>query len=137
MGASHAVISLADVSPSNFDDQYFRDAGISWPDGAQGARNPTPRDLRTVLRRLGGYSIEYSLTGHSLDVTVSSTTDAQDWAVIWIEGYTGEVSEDTPLSLSFHRGNVPLVLRIVTDLARICGPFLVMLNFEEPRLVTG
>lgn len=43
MGASHAVISLGDLSRSSFDDEYFRSAGITWPEALCGARNPTPR----------------------------------------------------------------------------------------------
>ena len=93
MGASHAVISLGDLSRSSFDDEYFRSAGITWPEGLRGARNPTPRELRRVLRSLGGYHIEYDATGHSLDVTISNSMDAQDWAVIWVENYAGEASE--------------------------------------------
>ena len=137
MGASHAVISLGELSRSTFDGECFRSAGITWPEGVEGARNPTPRELRRVLRGLGGYHIEYDATGHSLDVTISNSMDAQDWAVIWVENYAGEASEDTPLSFSFHRGNEPLVLRVMSDLAKVCGPFVVVFNFDDPRLVTA
>ena len=137
MGASHAVISLGDLSHSSFDDEYFRRVGITWPEGLRGARNPTPRELRSVLRGLGGYRIEYDATGHSLDVTISNSMDAQDWAVIWVENYAGLASEDKPLPLSFHRGNEPLVLRIMSEIAKVCGPFLVVFNFDDPRLVTA
>jgi hypothetical protein len=136
MGASHAVISLGDLSHSSFDDEYFRSAGITWPEGLRGARNPTPRELSRVLRGLGAYHIEYDATGHWLDVTISNSMDAQDWAVIWVENYAGLASEDKPLPLSFHRGNEPLVLRIMSEIAKVCGPFLGRLQFRRPILVS-
>lgn len=57
MGASHAVISLGDLSRSSFDDEYFRDAGITWPEGLEGARNPTPRELRVCSVALAPYGL--------------------------------------------------------------------------------
>jgi hypothetical protein len=57
--------------------------------------------------------------------------------VIWIQDYTGPGSEDRPCQLHFHRGSETLVIRIVQELARLCGPFIVMLNNETPRLVSG
>ena len=137
MGASHAVISLGDLGRSSFDDEYLRTAGITCPGGLRGARNPTLPELRRVLRSLGGYHIEYDATGHSLDITISNSMDAQDWAVIWVENYAGLASEDKPLPLSFHRGNEPLVLRIMSDIAKVCGRFLVVFKFDDPRLVTA
>jgi hypothetical protein len=92
---------------------------------------------RRFLRSLGGYHIEYDATVHSLDVTISNSMDAQDWAVIWVENYAGLASEDKPLPLSFDRGNKPLVLRIMSEIAKVCGPFLVVFNFDDPRLVTA
>jgi hypothetical protein len=50
-------------------------------------------------------------------------------------GLQRPASEDVPLSISFPRGNEDLVLRIVGELARTCGRFVVMLNQQTPRLV--
>lgn len=58
-----------------------------------------------------------------------------EWAPIWIDGYAGD--DQKPVDVYFQRSAEKLTLSIVGDLAQACGPFLVMINNEVPRWVTG
>jgi hypothetical protein len=134
VGISHTVIAAVDIEPWGDPDGYFARAGIQLPDRKPASRRPAVADLRQVLSALDGYRVTIRNAPSRLEIDVTNPSET-DWASLWIEGYAGD--DGQPVDVYFHRGAEDLTLRIVRGLAASCGPFLVMVNNEVPRWVTG
>ena len=136
MGVGYTIISLADLPPDARGDSFFTDAGITFPTAPVAARRPAPRDVRAAVARLSDCVASCRATPTSLDIDVTCPATGA-WAAIWIQDYAGPSKEDQPCSLYVQKGWEDLVMRIVGELASVCGPFVVVINGEEPRLVSG
>jgi hypothetical protein len=99
-------------------------------------RFPSPREIRTVLDVMDNASVTYNVgEGRwSADVLVDEGDVVLPDAHLMVVGYKGD--ENTPLRFFFEKGVPSLNLRILYRISEICGPLLLLPQFEAPILVS-
>jgi len=134
MGANYSAYPLKFFDRDN-GISWLRSCGLELPTPLPFSRDPSPDELRTVLDHLAACRVEYRVGDDGFDAEVRNSADESDWAVIWVN--FRDSPKDRPLeSIFFHRGTNEMVFRIVRELAKVCGPFVVAISQEEWHLVT-
>jgi len=100
------------------------------------ARYPTIREIRAVLDALEHTSVTYNIGEFrwSADVLMDEGDVVLSDAHLMVVGYKGD--EDVPLRFFFEKGVPSLNIRILHRISGICGPLLLLPQFEAPILVT-
>ena len=99
---------------------------VACPEGV--GRYPSLQELRAVLDHLDGYTVSYStdraLPGHWYADIVQADQEDGDWAYIVVNDYTGD--ETATAEFWFERGAPRVMLRILQQLASVCGPLMLV-----------
>lgn len=98
--------------------------GEKLPDADLPSRNPTPQEVRAVCDALRGYTVEYNITPKARWQAIIEGKGGEDGTILNIEKFNA--AEDQPLPIWFEKGDPALILEIVKQLAKICGPLVVI-----------
>ena len=135
MGVSFYVHPLEKVKGQG----WFQQAGVIHPDTEKEGRYPTLNEMRAVVVSLVGYQVEENQTADywqvSLDQTeVASISQDKGYAVLECLEYVG--SDDVPQPFYFYRAAPETIITVTRELARFCGPFVVLAEYGECVVVT-
>src|SRR5690349_765477 len=101
--------------------QWLQSDGVAFPLVHMRSRWPTPKELRSVLESLPGYSVSYRPNAHDgWDAEIEDETRGVHGlrATIW----TKNASDDAkPNEFSFHKPSLELALLILERLSHVCG----------------
>ena len=137
MGVQYDVIPLGYVH-DDYDLTWLEEFGISLPEGVPPSRFPTPREIRGILDQLEGYRTIYTvdLYAWAADIAERAGPEHGHWTTLYVQGFEGD--EDQPHPLFFAKGSEELIIRIVEQLAQICGPLIIDNDVDgAPVLVTA
>jgi hypothetical protein len=108
------------------------------PSPSKPGRNPTPRELRTVLDELSGYTVDYRIGPGNWQADVEANTGFRlfrSTALVNVIDFQGD--EASPHLFCFEKGDLRLNILIVERLSRLCGSlFVVPDTGAQPLLVT-
>src|SRR5690348_13958276 len=127
MGILYAVAPLC---PDEEFIAWLRSFGNEPPEASL-SRYPTVREIRATLAQLDGYSYEASTGSRNWEAVIFESGREDDrwsgeWADLIVIGYHGD--DDVPLSCYFSKGPARLPVLIVQQLAKSCGPLVIMLD---------
>ena len=118
MGADYAVGPLDESTKC-----WLREEGFAVPE-ARG-RWPTPNEVRSALESFAGYTVTYATStgGWDAEIVESERGHNGHMANVWVTEIT---DPDAPARINLHKPSLELSLRILEQLSRCCGPFLLM-----------
>jgi hypothetical protein len=131
MGVLSVVIPLL---PEEKDEirVWLHSLGMACPEGE--GRYPSIAELRSVLERLEGYTIHYTVGASHWSADVAQRDQVNDdWAALVVKDYSGNDADSH--AFCFERGAPPLMLLIVHRLASICGPQLLLPDTGAPPFI--
>lgn len=126
MGAAYNVISVGTVREHPFAIECLQSNNMYPAAADRQSRNPTPQELRTVLDALSGYSTEYLVTKTNWQASVEARGGfwlLRSSTLVNVVEYDGE--ETSPCMVTFEKGNPELIIQIVEQLSRLCGPLFI------------
>ncbi|QOV88042.1 hypothetical protein [Humisphaera borealis] len=123
MGVIYLIIPLTESVAED-----VRGQGLTVPHTRSDARNPTFREIRAACESLPGMRGEFrpSANGkwqHANLRGPDGLGNADTWTELSVSGYDGR--DDQPLSVGFSKGWPSLILVVVRELAKACGPLVV------------
>lgn len=134
MGVSYTPLPLNTIDKDE-GLAWLRSFGLAIPPRVEANRFPTPNEIRTVLKNLEGYQVDYFVGSQTWQATISHPT-RPEWAEIVVPNFSqAGGQEDLPHEFYFERGWPELITVILEDLARKWGPFVLVANGENPRIV--
>jgi hypothetical protein len=103
-------------------------------DGA--ARNPTPAEVREACGALRGFETRFNVKAGKHWQAVVEGAGGDEGTIVNVEKFKG--FEDRPHSIWFEKGSPAVVLQIVKQLSRRCGPLVVLPDSgDTPVAVTA
>ncbi len=123
MGVLYHVVPLGLCDAPEYADWFAR-FDIMLADRGTPSRHPTPRDIRSALDTLEGYSVHYVAVPPVFDADVSDALDPEHGAWTSLHGLNFEGDEDAPVRLYFAKGWEDLIIRIAERISRLCGPLV-------------
>jgi hypothetical protein len=131
--ASHGVVPLLDFYTNEAGLDYLRSLGVEPSAQAPSAgRYPTPRERIAAATSLADYKVEVHRGGRSVDLQMDRADG--EWTFVCTVKYAGD---DESCQFYFQTGSVLCATDLLTALAPICGPFVLLENNEKPVIVTG
>jgi hypothetical protein len=138
VGATYYVVSVSMADQYPWAADSLRRYNMGPPSPSEVGRNPTPRELRTVLDELSGYTVDYLVGPGNWQADVDAKTGLRPFrstTLVSVIDFQGE--ETTPHLFCFEKGDLTLNILIVERLSRLCGPlFVVPDTGARPLLVT-
>ncbi len=121
MGTLYIVVPLNDESAV-----WLRSEGVFHPPFSAKNRNPTPREIETVLAGLPDYKFEISRNRERrtwyADVSWAQNPAEGPWTEIAIRDYR---DDDLPHEFYFTRGWLEIILLVTERLSHFCGPLVI------------
>jgi len=139
VGEAHSVVPASELEPWDGTVAWLATAGIRVPAERPASRLPTLGEVRAALTALQCSTIEAPArvrdSGLDIDIT---RDDGNQRATLWVhraENTGAPFGDQTPVSIHFKRGDAALATSIVRRLAETCGPFLLIVNGDQPRFL--
>lgn len=130
MGVIYTVIPLPDEKDEIV--AWLHSLGVSCPVGE--GRYPSIQELRSVLDHLDGYTIRYSTgQGHWYADVSQTGRVTSDWAFLVVSDYSGNDADSH--EFWFERGSPLVMMLILQQLARACGPLILLPDTGDLPLV--
>jgi len=129
MGAIHTPIPLTEIIKDNKSIEWLKSIGISIPDVDIWSNQPTKNELLEIIYSVDNFDIDDEDPTY---ITITDKTD-QRWTVLVFCPDSGK--GDSPQDFHFHKGG-ELATEIMNLFSTICGYYLLMLNSEDPVLIT-
>jgi hypothetical protein len=118
--------------------QWLRQHELHIPTAPGSGRNPTLREVRRVLETLAGYTVYYAANDQfwQADIAAVANPEYAMSTTIIASHFTGD--EGHPQRISFEKGTPELIIRIMTELAQMCGPLICVPDTgDTPIVVTA
>jgi hypothetical protein len=137
VGVAYNVVSADGVDRYPFAVACLRHFDMVPPPSSGSGRNPSPRELRTILDDLPGHAAEYHVSPTNWQATVVAKSGL--WlfranTLVSVVDYRGD--EALP-HLFYFEGDAKLNILIAEGLSRLCGPlYLFPDTGAQPVLVT-
>lgn len=135
MGTSYTVVPASEAGVA----VWLNKRGIDLPGNWAKSRYPSPAEIRSAVDSMANYRIEYFITQHDWQATISQAEDPNGptWALLVVLGYTGD--ETMPHQFYFERGAANVMRDVIIKLAAECGPLLLINNSDlsDTILLTG
>lgn len=111
--------------------EYLDKLGIVYPQDS--SRLPTGAEIKGALAMLEGYQVEVTDCGprKSFDAFISSP---EEWTSLVVYDFTGDDAEQR---LSFSKGHVSLILRVLKLLTPSCGPLALIADTGDDPIVVS
>ena len=141
MGVTYVVTPLGNYSRSDDEDKlrvHYESIGIALPPGEAPSRYPKASEIRSVLDGLEGYSITYSQDSYDWTAGIAHASDPENgpWTFLCAHLIDIRGDDDGPCDFFFEKGWQTLVVLIVEQLSRRCGPLILEDDIEfSPLLV--
>jgi hypothetical protein len=112
---------------------WLTGAGVPLPDEIPPGRYPAPAEIRAVVEAIPGTRTFFRASASVWQAAITSRRDVA-WASLVVRDYSGD--ENQPHPFYFDGGWDEVIVLVVSHLARICGPFVLMADSgAPPRLV--
>ena len=132
---SHAVAPLLMFYQIADGLEYLRRGGAAPPAQAPArGRYPTANQVRTAVGHLEGCRTDFTVGPTKFDVQIDRDDGA--WTFLCFIGYDG-AGDSPPRQMYFQSGDPCLIPALLRLLAEECGPFVLLVNDEEPEIVTS
>jgi hypothetical protein len=130
MGAIHSPIPLTEVIKDDEGCEWLELIGISIPDANIWSKRPTHKELLTIIHSIKNYDIDDE------DPTYITVTDKFDQRWTTLVFFKDAEKVDIPQDFYFHKGDDEFVIEIMNLFSPLCGYYLLLINAEDPVLIT-
>lgn len=130
MATSYTVLSITNEALD-----WLKKKGVAYSASSQSSRYPSLNEIRNVLDDLKDCTTAYTISTQTWQAVISDDKDR--WTSLVVLDYHGKEGEDDiSHKFYFEKGWPNLMERILKELSRICGPFVLMSNADlEPTLI--
>ena len=119
MGVFYHIEPLDDEMATLLDEM-----GGTAPKFDKPSRNPTPAEVREACATLGGFEVEFNVKPKSRWQAIITNRSDAEGTIVNLEKFKGD--EEKPLAMWFEKGPPALILQVVKELAKWCGPLVVV-----------
>ncbi len=132
MAELFSVITLMECmsDPATLD--WLTGAGVQLPEEIPPGRYPTPAEIRAVVEAIPKMRVSFRCSASAWQVTITSRRDVP-WASLIVRRFSGD--ENQPHPFYFDAGWDEVIILVVSHLARLCGPFVLMGDSGAPPLL--
>ena len=112
---------------------WLANEGIAAPDSD--GRAPTPTELKATLEALDDQSVAYNIntTNWQAQIDDRQSPETGPWTMLNVSNYSDD--PDEPCEFYFTKGWPELIVIILFDISKTCGPFLVVPDTGCPPAV--
>ncbi len=119
----YRVVTLSDCMQDPATLAWLMQSDVALPGQIPPGRYPTPAEIQSTLDAMTGISVESITSDCVWQVTVTCRSDVT-WARLVVDGYTGDPHAGH--RFYFEAGWDEMVFQITANLAKICGPFVLL-----------
>ncbi len=128
----YRVVTLSECMQDPATLAWLMQSDMALPGQVPPGRYPVPVEIQSTLDAMTGIRVESIITDRIWQLTVTSRTDVT-WARLVVEGYTGDPHVEH--RFYFEAGWDEMIFQITTNLAKICGPFVLLHDSGAPPQV--
>ena len=121
MGVLYSCIPITDTPEIQ---TWLHEHSATLPSQTMFARNPTPQDIRTTLGTLENYTVDYGVRSTFWHADIFYAPDPEHGPCTSIIVLNYQDDESRPYDIYFEKGWPELILTIMEQLSRLCGPLL-------------
>jgi hypothetical protein len=119
----YRVVTLSDCMQDPATLAWLMQSEVALPGQIPPGRYPTPAEIQSTLDAMTGIRVTPIVSDRVWQVTVASRSDVT-WTRLVIDGYTGDLH--AAYHFYFEAGWDEMIFAITANLARICGPFVLL-----------
>lgn len=128
----YRVVTLSDCIQDPATLAWLMQSDVALPGLIPPGRYPAPAEIKSTLDAMAGIRIELIISDRVWQVTVASRSDVT-WARLVVEGYAGDPHKAH--RFYFEGGWDEMIFLITANLAKICGPFVLLHDSGAPPYV--